>query len=224
MPLVDFINMSKVYQMGEVRVDALQDLTLSIAEGEYVAIAGPSGSGKSTLLNILGCLDRPSSGRYILGGRDVSGLDDDALSDVRCRHLGFVFQSFNLIPQLTVLENIEVPLFYQGLHSRSRRRRSEQLAELVGLADRAKHRPMELSGGQQQRVAIARCLANDPLLILADEPTGNLDSVTSEAILEILEDLNRKGKTLIVVTHEKIVVDHAHRTVRLADGRITETT
>ncbi|MDK1032382.1 MAG: ATP-binding cassette domain-containing protein, partial [Planctomycetia bacterium] len=138
--------------------------------------------------------------------------------------LGFVFQSFNLIPQLTVLENIEVPLFYQGMPHRARRRRSEELAELVGLSDRAKHRPMELSGGQQQRVAIARCLANDPLLILADEPTGNLDSVTSEAILGILEDLNRKGKTLIVVTHEKIVVDHAHRTVRLADGRITETT
>ncbi|MDP6381304.1 MAG: ABC transporter ATP-binding protein, partial [Phycisphaerae bacterium] len=188
-----------------------------------LVIAGSSGSGKSTLLNILGCLDRPTSGRYVLDGADVSGLPDDALSEVRSRRLGFIFQSFNLIQQLTVLENIEVPLFYQGMHKNERRARSEALAERVGLADRAGHKPMELSGGQQQRVAIARSLANDPVVILADEPTGNLDTHTSEAILKIFEDLNEQGKTLVVVTHEQKVIDHAHRTMYLADGRLTST-
>ena len=176
MSLAELVNLRKVYQMAAgVEVTALRDVSLTIEEGQYLAIMGPSGSGKSTLLNLIGCLDRPSSGKYILGGEDVSGLSDADLSEVRGRRIGFVFQSFNLIPQLTALDNIEVPLFYQQVPRRERRRRSEELAERVGLGPRARHKPMELSGGEQQRVAIARALANDPLIILADEPTGNLD-------------------------------------------------
>ncbi|MGB3194974.1 MAG: ABC transporter ATP-binding protein, partial [Phycisphaerae bacterium] len=201
-------------------VEALRGVTLRIEEGEYLAIMGASGSGKSTLLNLLGCLDRPTSGQYLLGGEDVSQLSDGELSEVRGRRIGFVFQSFNLIPQLSALDNIEVPLFYQGMHRRDRRRRATALAEQVGLGQRARHKPMELSGGEQQRVAIARALANDPLIILADEPTGNLDSKTGLDILTIFDDLAARGRTLIVVTHDENIARRTHRTVRLADGRV----
>jgi putative ABC transport system ATP-binding protein len=185
-----------------------------------VAIMGPSGSGKSTLLNVLGCLDRPTGGTYRLGGRDVSSLPDDELSAVRSRRLGFVFQNYNLIAQLDVLENIEVPLFYAGVRESEARERSLALAERMGLKDRIDHRPSELSGGQQQRVAIARSLANDPVVLLADEPTGNLDSRTGEEILGLLDDLHAQGRTLIVVTHDEHVASRADRVIRMRDGRV----
>ena len=183
--LVRLEHVEKVYRMGRVQVRALDGVSFAIEEGEHVAVMGHSGSGKSTLLNLLGCLDRPTGGRYRLAGRDVSQMTDAGLSAIRGRHIGFVFQSFNLITELTVLANIEVPLFYQGVPRRQRHRRSMELAEMVGLADRVRHRPTELSGGERQRVAIARALANDPLLLLADEPTGNLDSHTTDEILQI---------------------------------------
>ena len=201
-------------------VPALRSVSLSIEAGEYVSIVGPSGCGKSTLLNLLGCLDRPTSGRYFLGDEDVSRLDDDALSLVRGARLGFIFQSYNLIQQLTVVENIEVPLYYQGCTEDYSRAKARDLAAQVGLGERLGHRPYELSGGQQQRVAIARALANDPLIILADEPTGNLDSVSGMDILKLFDELNTRGKTLIMVTHDSIVSRRAHRTIRLSDGRI----
>ena len=212
----------KVYgQPGSgTEVAAIRGITLSFAPGEYVAICGHSGSGKSTLLNLLGCLDRPTSGRYILGEDDVSQLDDDALSEVRGRRLGFVFQSFNLIPQLTVLENLEVPLFYQGLSVQDGRDRALALIRRVGLADRAHHRPMELSGGQQQRAAIARSLITDPLLILADEPTGNLDSATGRVVLDLFDELHREGKTILMVTHEDDVAARCERVITLRDGQV----
>jgi putative ABC transport system ATP-binding protein len=225
MSLAQLVNLRKVYQMAAgVEVVALRDVSLTIEEGEYLAIMGPSGSGKSTLLNLIGCLDRPSSGHYILGGEDVSGLSDAELSAVRGRRIGFVFQSFNLIPQLTALDNIEVPLFYQQIPRRERRRRSEELAERVGLGPRARHKPMELSGGEQQRVAIARALANDPLIILADEPTGNLDSRTGQEILAIFDDLSSRGRTLIIVTHDEFVGRRTHSIVRVADGLVVSQT
>jgi putative ABC transport system ATP-binding protein len=221
MSLAELIDLAKSYRMGaDMVVEALRGVTLRIEEGEYLAIMGASGSGKSTLLNLLGCLDRPTSGRYLLGGEDVSQLSDGELSEVRGRRIGFVFQSFNLIPQLSALDNIEVPLFYQGMHRRDRRRRATALAEQVGLGQRARHKPMELSGGEQQRVAIARALANDPLIILADEPTGNLDSKTGLDILTIFDDLTARGRTLIVVTHDENIARRTHRVVRLADGRV----
>jgi len=221
MSLAELIDLAKSYRMGaDMVVEALRGVTLRIEEGEYLAIMGASGSGKSTLLNLLGCLDRPTSGRYLLGGEDVSQLSDGELSEVRGRRIGFVFQSFNLIPQLSALDNIEVPLFYQGMHRRDRRRRATALAEQVGLGPRARHKPMELSGGEQQRVAIARALANDPLIILADEPTGNLDSKTGLDILTIFDDLTVRGRTLIVVTHDENIARRTHRIVRLADGRV----
>jgi putative ABC transport system ATP-binding protein len=198
----------------------LQGVSFDVPQGDYVAIMGPSGSGKSTLLNILGCLDRPSSGNYYLGSQDVSQLSDDALSQVRASHLGFVFQSYNLIQQLTVIENIEVPLYYRGAIKPADRKRCLDLAHRVGLSERLRHRPTQLSGGQQQRVAIARSLANDPVFILADEPTGNLDSATSEEILALLAQLNAEGKTIIMVTHENDVAEHAKRIVRLRDGQL----
>ena len=214
--------LTKTYgQPGSVvQVQALRQISLTFEEGEYVAICGHSGSGKSTLLNLLGCLDRPTSGRYILGDADVSQLDDDALSMIRCKRLGFVFQSFNLIPQLTVLENLEVPLFYQGVPPRERRERAVELISRVGLRDRMMHKPMELSGGQQQRVAIARALVNDPLVLLADEPTGNLDSTSGSDILKLFSELNEQGKTLILVTHDPSVGRSARRAIRLRDGEI----
>jgi len=225
MSLAELVNLRKVYQMAAgVEVVALRDVSLTVEEGQYMAIMGPSGSGKSTLLNLLGCLDRPSSGHYVLGGEDVSGLSDSELSAVRGRRIGFVFQSFNLIPQLTALDNIEVPLFYQQIPRRERRRRSEELAERVGLGPRARHKPMELSGGEQQRVAIARALVNDPLIILADEPTGNLDSRTGQEILAIFDDLSARGRTLIIVTHDEFVGRRTHSIVRVADGLVVSQT
>ena len=220
MSIVDIENLSKSYHLGSFELFALRGLDLSIEQGEYVAIMGPSGSGKSTLLNVLGCLDRPTSGIYKLGGEDVSKLDDDELSKIRGSRIGFVFQSYNLIAQLNVVENIEVPLFYRGLSERASAKRARELAAIVGLGDRIKHRPSELSGGQQQRVAIARALANNPLIILADEPTGNLDSESGGEILNILGDLHKRGTTLIIVTHDAHVAERTERAIYLLDGRI----
>jgi putative ABC transport system ATP-binding protein len=211
---------TKTYQTGLVKVQALKGINLEILSAEYVSIMGPSGCGKSTLLNLLGCLDRPSTGRYILGGEDISSLDDDALSRVRGSRLGFIFQSYNLIQQLNVVENIEVPLYYQGYPEDESEAIASELAIRVGLGERLEHKPFELSGGQQQRVAIARALVNDPLIILADEPTGNLDSASGAEILRVFDELNTQGKTLILVTHDPEVARHSSRTVRLRDGQI----
>jgi len=220
MAIVAIENLCKAYQLGVLELPVLRDLDLSIEQGEYVAVMGPSGSGKSTLLNVIGCLDRPTSGDYFLGGQNVAELEDDQLSLIRGARIGFVFQSFNLINQLNVIENIEVPMYYQGCSERQSAHRAKELAEMVGLGDRTAHRPSELSGGQQQRVAIARALANDPLIILADEPTGNLDSESGSEILKILVDLHGQGKTLIVVTHDEGIAANAGRVVELFDGRI----
>jgi len=218
--IVQFENVRKTYRMGLVTVEALRGVSLEIQTGEYVCIMGPSGCGKSTMLNLLGCLDRPTSGRYLLGAEDVSQMDDDALSSVRGTRLGFIFQSYNLIQQLTVVENIEVPLFYQSRPEEESRMLAGQYAARVGLENRAHHKPFELSGGQQQRVAIARALVNDPLVILADEPTGNLDSTSGVEILKIFDDLHEQGKTIILVTHDESVSRHAQRAIRLRDGQV----
>jgi putative ABC transport system ATP-binding protein len=217
-------NLSKDYHLGSGTVHALRNVSLDISQGELLAIMGTSGSGKSTLLNLLGCLDRPTAGRLLLGSDDISRLGDDQLSEIRASRIGFVFQSFNLIQQLTVMENIQVPLYYQGRMARQANERCRQLAEMVGLGDRLQHRPSQLSGGQQQRVAVARSLANDPQIILADEPTGNLDSSTTDDILTLLQRLNREGKTIIVVTHEDEVARRARRIVRLKDGMVESDT
>lgn len=211
---------TKTYQMGAVTVDALRGVDVAFAEGDFVTIMGPSGCGKSTLMNVLGCLDRPTSGQYRLGGQDVSQLTDNQLSEIRGAQLGFVFQSYNLIQQLSVVENIELPLYYQGRHEDESRAIAIELSERVGLGDRIDHKPYELSGGQQQRVAIARALANDPLIILADEPTGNLDTKSGEEILDIFDDLNKQGKTLILVTHSEELASRSMRIVRLRDGKV----
>jgi putative ABC transport system ATP-binding protein len=211
---------TKDYVLDGGTVHALREVDLDVLPGDYVAIMGSSGSGKSTLLNLLGCLDRPTTGSILLGEEDVTRADDDRLSEIRASHIGFIFQSYNLIQQLTVLENIEVPLYYQGRHGLKHRKRCRELAEMVGLGDRLHHRPAQLSGGQQQRVAIARSLVNDPLFVLADEPTGNLDSGTSDEILRLLESLNGDGKTIIMVTHEPDVGARTRRIVRLLDGRV----
>jgi putative ABC transport system ATP-binding protein len=213
-------DVSRVYATGDTEVRALDGVTLEFGEGSYSAIMGQSGSGKSTLLNVLGCLDRPTDGRYLLGGRDVSDLADDELSKARNRMLGFVFQSYNLIPHLTVLENIEVPMEYASLSAGAMRARATELAGRMGLSHRLHHRPAELSGGQQQRVAIARALSNRPLVLLADEPTGNLDSATGLEILDLLDGLHAGGATLIIVTHDPKVAARADRTVRMLDGRV----
>lgn len=218
--IVHFENVRKTYQMGPVTVEALRGITFEIKAGDYVSIMGPSGCGKSTLLNLLGCLDRPSSGTYLLGGQDVSQMDDDSLSLVRGARLGFVFQSYNLIQQLTVLENIEIPLYYQDRSEAESRELARGFAARVGLEHRLEHKPFELSGGQQQRVAIARALVNDPLVILADEPTGNLDSTSGAEILKLFDELNKQGKTLILVTHDQNVGRRANRAIRLSDGQI----
>jgi putative ABC transport system ATP-binding protein len=219
--IVQLREIRKTYQMGLVSVEALRGVSLEIQSAEYISIMGPSGCGKSTLLNLLGCLDRPSSGRYVLGTEDISQLDDDALSAVRGSRLGFIFQSYNLIQQLTVVENIEVPLYYQGRPESESRALAQEVATRVGLADRLEHKPYELSGGQQQRVAIARALVNDPLIILADEPTGNLDSRSGGEVTEILENLNREGITLLIVTHDNTMGERATRRIRMTDGAIT---
>jgi putative ABC transport system ATP-binding protein len=218
--IIKLVNAHKIYQMGTEQVKALDGIDITFNKGSFWAIMGPSGSGKSTMMNILGCLDRLTSGSYYLDNKDVSQLNDDSLSDFRLRYLGFIFQSFNLIPQLTVQRNIELPLYYLGWDARESAARAKQLAEQVGLADRVGHRPTELSGGQMQRVAIARALANDPQVIFADEPTGNLDSATGEQILELLIKLNDTGKTIIMVTHEPDIAKRAHSRLHMLDGII----
>ncbi len=214
---------TKVYHMGTTLVRALAGVSIAFETGSYWAIMGPSGSGKSTLLNLLGCLDRPTTGRYLIEGQDVAGLDDNALSEIRLRHLGFIFQSFNLIPQLTVRENIQLPLYYLDWETEASATRAEEMAERVGLAGRLDHRPAELSGGEQQRVAIARALAADPALLLADEPTGNLDTSTSEQIMGLLTELNAQGRTVILVTHEPDIAHFARQRLYMRDGRIERT-
>ncbi len=211
-------DLHKIYRMGTQEVRALDGVTASFAKGSFWAIMGPSGSGKSTMLNLLGCLDRPTSGRYFLDGQDVSTVEDDDLSDIRLKYLGFIFQSFNLIPQLTVEENIQLPLYYLGWDPEHSAERARELAARVGLEERLGHRPRELSGGQQQRVAIARALANDPVFLLADEPTGNLDSSTGEEIMALLAELNEQGKTIIMVTHEMDIAAHASHRLFMRDG------
>jgi len=223
--IVRIENLIKNYYMGTVTVHVLKNLDLTFDEGDFVALMGPSGSGKSTLLNVLGCLDRPTSGDYFLGDVNVAQMTDDQLSEVRSTYLGFIFQSYNLLPQYTVVENIELPLLYQGIKlDEATKKRCTDLAEMVGLGERLDHRPLQLSGGQQQRVAIARSLVNDPHLILGDEPTGNLDSKTSVEIMQMLRQLNRSGKTIIMVTHENDIAEWARRVVRLRDGQVESDT
>ena len=219
--IAEFVDVHRHYEMGDSIVRALNGVSMQVRRGDYLAIMGRSGSGKSTMLNLLGCLDRPTSGEYRVGNRDVSKLSDDNLSDVRGTEIGFIFQSFNLIPQLTVLENLEVPLFYQGRVGPESRKKAEHVAERVGLGQRLEHRPLELSGGQQQRVAIARALMNDPLFLLADEATGNLDSNTEAEILNLFDDLRSKDDiTIVMVTHNPTVAERADRTLWLKDGEV----
>ncbi len=218
--LIHLEKVRKTYRMGSELIHALDGISISFRKGSFWAIMGASGSGKSTMMNLLGCLDRPTSGMYMLNDRDVGGMDDDSLSDIRLQNIGFIFQSFNLIPQLSVLENIELPMFYLGRESEESTEQAMHAAERVGLAGRLKHRPTELSGGQQQRVAIARALINDPPLILADEPTGNLDTATGKQIMDLLVTLNGQGKTIIMVTHEQDVADYAKQRLLMRDGRV----
>jgi putative ABC transport system ATP-binding protein len=218
--LIEIRNITKLYIMGTEELYALKGVTVHIKKNEYVAIMGPSGSGKSTLMNILGCLDTPSSGEYFLNGKNVSEMDDDELAEIRNREIGFVFQTFNLLARSDALHNVELPLIYRGLSRADRIEKAEEALYNVGLEDRMKHKPNELSGGQRQRVAIARALVNDPSIILADEPTGNLDSKTGEEIMALLEELNQKGNTIIIVTHEEEIAQHAHRIIKIRDGMI----
>lgn len=212
----------KTYRMGTQTVRALAGVDMDVQAGEYLAIMGPSGSGKSTLMNVLGCLDTPTAGQYVLNGQDVSRMDDDELARVRNKEIGFVFQTFNLLPRVNCLQNVELPLIYGGVPRRERRERAAQALTAVGLGDRMDHKPNELSGGQRQRVAVARALVNQPAILLADEPTGNLDSRTSDEILLLFEQLYRRGNTLLVVTHEEEIARHARRIVRLRDGLIEQ--
>jgi len=220
MPLIEARGLWKSYSMQAEEVHALRGVDLDVESGEYAAIMGPSGSGKSTLMNLLGCLDTPSKGSYRLNGREVSAMDDDELAHVRNQEIGFVFQTFHLLPRASALRNVELPLVYRGVRAEERSERARKALESVDLGDRVGHRPNELSGGQRQRVAIARALVNQPSIVLADEPTGNLDSATGEEILSIFDELNRRGNTLLVVTHEEEVAAHAKRVIRLRDGRI----
>ena len=220
--LIDIRNIYKIYNPGENEVRALDGINLSIEHGEFVAIIGQSGSGKSTLMNMLGCLDVPTAGQYFLNGADVSGLRDDDLSDIRNKEIGFIFQGFNLIPNLTAVENVELPLIYRGLGKQERKELAIQALEMVGLEKRLQHKPAEMSGGQQQRVAIARAIAAKPPVILADEPTGNLDSHSSKEILQILKELHKSGRTVILITHDNEIAAEAERVIRIRDGRIAE--
>ncbi len=219
-PLIEITDVRKTYQMGTSEVHALDGVSLGVLRGEYLAIMGPSGSGKATLMNIVGCLDTPTSGSYRLRGQEIRDRDDDELARIRNQEIGFIFQTFNLLPRATALHNVELPLVYAGTPARERRDRAREMLELVGLADRMHHRPNELSGGQRQRVAIARALINRPSIVLADEPTGNLDSKTGEEILTLLADIHARGNTVIVVTHEEDIADRSNRVIRLRDGRI----
>jgi putative ABC transport system ATP-binding protein len=219
-PVVSLREVSKVYGAGDVAVAALRSVELTVEPGEYVAIMGASGSGKSTMMNIIGCLDEPTSGTYELQGHDVSGLDEDTLALVRSRLIGFIFQSFHLIPRMTAAANVELPLLYGGVGRDERLERVREVLDLVGLSDRASHRPNELSGGQQQRVAVARALTMSPPLLLADEPTGNLDSTASADIMGMFDALHDEGRTIVLITHEDSVAEHAHRVVRVSDGQI----
>ncbi|MGB1119223.1 MAG: ABC transporter ATP-binding protein [Chitinophagales bacterium] len=218
--LIVLEDIRKSYRLGGVDIHALDGVDLSIYQNEFVALMGPSGSGKSTLMNILGCLDSPTSGQYALNGKDVGSMRDRQLSEIRNAEIGFVFQSFNLLPRLSSLDNVALPLVYAGMSSRQRRARAQEMLELVGLGDRMKNKPNQLSGGQRQRVAIARALANQPSLVLADEPTGNLDSTTAKEIMEMLTKVNAKGNTIVVVTHEREIAEYAQRIIHLKDGRI----
>ncbi len=218
--VIQIVNLTREYLMGAERVQALRGVSLEIRRNEYVAIMGPSGSGKSTMMNLLGCLDTPSTGEYWLNGQEVSRMPDDALARVRNKEIGFVFQTFNLLPRASALQNVELPLVYAGTSARERRDRSRHALERVGLGNRMDHRPNELSGGQRQRVAIARALVNEPSILLADEPTGNLDSATSADVMRVFDLLHRQGQTIVVVTHEADIAAHAERVVTLRDGRI----
>jgi putative ABC transport system ATP-binding protein len=217
-PVIQITELTKVYQMGQTEVHALAGVSFDIQENEFIAIMGPSGSGKSTLMNMIGCLDTPSTGDYILNGNNVSNMDDAELAEVRNREIGFVFQTFNLLPRTSCLSNVELPLIYAGMKSAERKARATEVLTKVGLGDRIDHKPNELSGGQRQRVAIARALVNHPSILLADEPTGNLDTKTGEEIMMLFEELYRQGNTIIVVTHEQEIADHARRIIRLRDG------
>jgi putative ABC transport system ATP-binding protein len=218
--IIHLSSIRKSYFMGKQELEVLRGISLDIAKNEYVALMGPSGSGKSTLMNILGCLDTASSGKYILNSHDVSKMEDNELAEIRNKEIGFVFQQFNLLPRLTARENVALPLVYAGMSKKARTRKADEVLEMVSLTDRSHHKPNELSGGQCQRVAIARALVNDPAIILADEPTGNLDSVTSHEIMEIFGDIHARGNTVILVTHEEDIANHARRVIRLKDGSI----
>ncbi|GAQ24606.1 macrolide export ATP-binding/permease protein MacB [Tepidanaerobacter syntrophicus] len=220
--LIQLEDIYKIYKLGDTEVHALDGITLGIEQGEFIAIVGPSGSGKSTLMNILGCLDTPTEGSYLFEGKDMSKLSDDQLAIIRNKHIGFVFQSFNLLPKLDAVENVEVPLTYAGKKGPARRERAVKMLEIVGLGDRIHHKPKELSGGQQQRVAIARALSTDPPVILADEPTGNLDTKSGTEIMQILKELNKSGKTVILITHDINIAKQAQRNVHIQDGKIIE--
>jgi len=219
-PVIKVVDLARDYVMGSETVRALRGVTLAVERNEYAAIMGPSGSGKSTLMNLIGCLDTPTGGQYWLNGAEVSRMSDDQLARVRNREIGFVFQTFNLLPRASALHNVELPLIYAGLASRERRRRAQRALERVGLGDRMHHRPNELSGGQRQRVAIARALVNEPSILLADEPTGNLDSGTSAEIMDVFASLHQQGQTVIMVTHEADIAAHAHRVITLHDGLV----